>query len=156
MAAAWAYEGAARALILALKVRGLRSAAQPLVAGMIGASRRGGLRGRVLTWVPGRSGDITARGFDHAEVLARGMARGLGLPVHGLLTRRAAARDQTLLSAGDRAANVRGAFWAARSPSRVVLVDDLITTGATAGSCAGALRAAGADGVELVVACRVA
>jgi predicted amidophosphoribosyltransferase len=152
--APWAYEGPARALILVLKLRGLRMAARPLIDGMTEATRRFGVGGDTVTWVPGRAKDIRARGFDHAELLGRGLARELGLRPQALLRRRHAARDQASLSALDRAANVRGAFGAVRSPPRVVLVDDLMTTGATAAACAAALRAAGAARIELVTACR--
>jgi predicted amidophosphoribosyltransferase len=152
--APWAYEGPIRSLILSLKVRGLRTAAIPLVEGMTEASRRQGLQGSVVTWVPGHRADIRRRGFDHAEVLGRGLAREIGLGSRGLLRRRHSTEDQTALSARARAANVRGAFCADSCPASVVLVDDLITTGATASACAYALLAAGAEHVELVVASR--
>lgn len=154
VAAAWAYEGPARALILTLKVRGLRRAAAPLIEGMVEAGRRVGLGGSVVTWVPGHRADIRTRGFDHAEVLARGLAREMGFPVQRLLRRRHAAQDQTSLSARERALNVRGAFVAAPSPPGLVLVDDLITTGATVTACAQALKEAGAREIEALVACR--
>jgi predicted amidophosphoribosyltransferase len=155
VAAPWAYEGPARALILTLKVRGLQAAAAPVLEGMIAASRRVGFTGSAVTWVPGHRADIRRRGFDHAEILARGVARQLGLRALPLLQRRRETVDQTSLSARGRALNVRGAFEAARRPSEVViLVDDLITTGATAGACAQVLRAAGARAVEVLVACR--
>jgi predicted amidophosphoribosyltransferase len=154
VSAAWAYEGAARALILALKLKGLRRAAGPLVEGMAEAAYGAGLQGTVVTWVPGHRPDIRARGFDHAEVLGRGLAGRVGLTPSPLLRRQIAARDQTTLSARDRALNVRGAFVSAPAPPVVVLVDDLITTGATGEACATALRAAGAKRVELVVAAR--
>jgi predicted amidophosphoribosyltransferase len=154
VSAEWSYEGAARALVLALKLRGMRRAAIPLLQGMVEASRRDGLWGAAVVWVPGRRRDIAARGFDHAELLGRGLARELGLRPQPLLQRRQAARDQTLLSAADRALNVRGAFSAIAGPSEVILVDDLITTGATAAACAAALRAAGCRRVALVVPCR--
>ena len=152
--AAWAYEGAARALILSLKLKGHRTAAQPLIEGMAEAALREGLGAALVSWVPGRRSDIRARGFDHAEVLGRGLAGKLGLRAAPLIRRQIAARDQTTLSARDRAMNVRGAFASAASPPAVVLVDDLITTGATASACAVTLRAAGAESVEVVVACR--
>jgi predicted amidophosphoribosyltransferase len=152
--AAWAYEGPVRALILALKLRALRMAARPLVEGMTEMARGAGLQGAWVTWVPGRAAGIRERGFDHAEVLARGVAHGLGLRPCRLLGRRHPARDQASLSATDRVRNARGAFCARASPASVVLVDDLITTGATAAACAAALRAAGAARVELVVAGR--
>jgi predicted amidophosphoribosyltransferase len=152
--APWAYEGPARALILALKLRGLRMAARPLIEGMTDATRPLGVGGETLTWVPGRPKDIRARGFDHAELLGRGLARELGLRPQPLLRRRHPARDQASLSALDRAENVRGAFGAVPSPPCVVLVDDLMTTGATAAACAAALKAAGAERIQVVTACR--
>jgi predicted amidophosphoribosyltransferase len=150
----WAYEGPARSLILSLKMRGLRAAAGPLIQAMVEASRLRGLSGSYVTWVPGHRADFRTRGFDHAEVLARGLARDLGLRPLRLLERRHPAKDQTALSAHDRALNVTGAFTATSSTPTVVLVDDLITTGATASACAQALRASGADRVEVVVPCR--
>jgi predicted amidophosphoribosyltransferase len=121
---------------------------------MTGATRGLGVGGETVTWVPGRAKDIRARGFDHAELLGRGLARELGLRPQALLRRRHPARDQASLSALDRAENVRGAFGAVRSPPCVVLVDDLMTTGATAAACAAALNAAGAERIEVVTACR--
>lgn len=152
--AAWPYEGAARALILDLKVAGRRAAAAPLVDAMVAAARAQGLRGDVLAWVPGRPGDRRRRGFDHAELLARGLARRLGLPARPLLSRIADPLDQSGLSARERWRNLRHAFAADRSPAAVVVVDDVVTTGATAAACAAALRRAGADHVEIVAACR--
>jgi predicted amidophosphoribosyltransferase len=141
-------------LILALKLRGLRSAVEPLVDGMREAARRGGLVGTIVTWVPGGGPGIRARGFDHAELLARGLARDLGLKALPLLRRRRASPDQASLSAKERALNARTAFRARSAPSEIVLVDDLLTTGATAAACAGALKAAGSHWIELIVAGR--
>ena len=121
---------------------------------MAGTARHNGLRGSFLTWVPGRGRDIRARGYDHAAELAGCAARLLGLPTAPLLTRSRPVADQSGLGAADRATNLAGAFAARRSPPDVVLVDDLVTTGATASACAGALRDAGAETVELLSACR--
>ena len=151
---AWAYEGGPRSLILRLKLRHLTGAAEPLVAGMVIAARRARLDADRITWVPARPRDISARGFDQAEVLARGVAEQLGLPVSRLLTRRGAQRDQSGLDRARRIENLKGAFQTTEKvPARVVLIDDLITTGATAGACAGALKAAGAVDVRLLTAC---
>src|SRR5687768_13064472 len=54
MLARWAYEGAPRDLVLELKVRGVRSAAEPLARGLVELVRREGCRGRTVSWVPGR------------------------------------------------------------------------------------------------------
>jgi predicted amidophosphoribosyltransferase len=93
------------------------------------------------------------RGFDHAELLAAELSAGLGLPCRRLLDRRGIPLDQAALSASERRANLAGAFQADLSPREVVLVDDVVTTGATAEACARALRAAGARTVHLLVAC---
>ena len=74
----------------------------------------------------------------------------------GLLRRRRAARRQRGLSRADRRRNVSGAFVAkGRVPASVVLVDDVLTSGATANAAASALRKAGARRVEIVTFARV-
>jgi competence protein ComFC len=149
----WRYDGAARSLILNLKLKGQRVAAEPLVEALAGEIARRGLKGTMLTWVPARRRDATGRGFDHAEILARALAGRLGLVAAGVLIRRAGRLDQASLPAAKRWANLKGAFYARTCPEDVVLVDDLVTTGATAGCCAHALRAAGATGVEVAAVC---
>ena len=154
MLARGAYEGAPRDLVLELKVRGVRSAAEPLARGLVDLVRREGCRGRIVTWVPGREAAARMRGFDHAEVIARLVAAELGLPVASLLAHRRATADQTGLSRADRRLNLAGAFSSRPIHGWVVLVDDVVTSGATAEACARALAAAGCNGVELLAACR--
>ncbi|MDQ3987034.1 MAG: ComF family protein [Actinomycetota bacterium] len=151
--AAFDYDGPARSLVLALKARARRDAAAPLARAMIEAARSRGLAGSLVTWVPGRQDDIRTRGFDHAAVIAFEAAAGLGMEARGLIRSVSRRPDQAGLTAAQRKANLTGAFAAAWSPRRVVLVDDVITTGATARACARALRASGARQVELLVAC---
>jgi competence protein ComFC len=151
--AAWVYEDAARVLVLDLKLRRDRSAAAPLVDAMRATVLQRGLAAELITWVPARRKDIRMRGFDHAEVLARGLGALLGLECRGLLRRTGAAADQTTLTAAQRWANLAGAFCARACPARVALVDDLITTGATASSCAVALRSRGALSVDAIAPC---
>lgn len=153
--APWDYAGAARSLILAFKLRGRRSAAGPLADAMFEEALACGLESSVVTWVPGRRSDTRVRGYDHAEVLAAEVGARLGLPVHGLLRRAGPRRaDQTALGKEDRWANLEGAFLARDCHAGVVLVDDLVTTGATAGACSEALRIGGAQTVEVLAACR--
>ncbi len=152
--ARWAYENAIRTLILELKLSASRTCAEPLASGLVAEARRRGLAGSVITWVPARRSDIRQRGFDHAELLARASARSLGLPCRRFLAKRASTPDQTSLSAEQRRVSLVGSFAARRSSERVILVDDLVTTGATASECARVLRAAGAIGVELLAAAR--
>src|SRR5207244_945253 len=103
--------------------------------------------GAVLVPVPAAPGRRRRRGYDHAEVLARALARRTGLPVACPLHRSGAARQ---LGAGRGARLAHGRIDVrARdpAPARAVLVDDVHTTGATLDACARALRAAGAESV---------
>jgi predicted amidophosphoribosyltransferase len=108
----------------------------------------------MITWVPGRRSDIHNRGFDHAEVLARGLGAEIGLPARPILSRIASAPDQSGLSAAERLVNLRGVFQATLCPERVLLVDDVTTTGATLLACAAALKEAGALTIEALVVAR--
>jgi len=92
------------------------------------------------------------REFNQAERLARHLGRSLALPVETCWLRRTAStRTQTLLSRAQRAENVRRAFTPAKglklNNERIVLVDDVLTTGATTNACAKVLRDAGAGQV---------
>jgi|SRR5882762_10073193 len=103
--------------------------------------------------VPLHAHKETEREFNQAEHLARHLSAATHLPVAGDLLRRIApTRTQTLLSRAERSENTRRAF--ARGPSaasargrRIVLVDDVLTTGATTSACAQVLRACGASEV---------
>ncbi len=87
--------------------------------------------------------------------LARACARRQRLPLSHLLVTTRLGAEQHRLSPGQRRANVVGLFRCRRpAPAYVVLVDDLITTGATASAAAAALRAAGAKRVDLIVLAR--
>lgn len=152
--APWSYQGAARDLVLSLKLRGNRAAAAPLAAAVTAAVHAHGLVADTIVWVPGRRGDRRRRGFDHAEVLARSVARRLGLPSAPILVRRRNPPDQSTLSGAERRRNLAGAFAARPCAGGVAIVDDLVTTGATGIACARALREAGAARVELLAPCR--
>jgi ComF family protein len=98
------------------------------------------------------------RGFNQAHLLARALAHGADLPVSKSLTRTRNTRTQTDLSAGERRLNVRDAFTAgsdsALKGARVLLVDDVITTGATLRECAVTLLSGGAREVRSITVAR--
>jgi predicted amidophosphoribosyltransferase len=103
-----------------------------------------------VTFVPATRRAFSERGFNAAERLARGVARELGLPCRALMRTTRQTRDQAGLGRAERAVNLAGAFEARASGGRILLVDDVITTGATAAECTRALRAGGADEVEVL------
>jgi ComF family protein len=112
----------------------------------------------VLVPVPLGRARERERGFNQAALVAERLARGLGAPFRPCwLARARATAPQTDLDAAARRANVRGAFVAstAAAGADVVLVDDVLTTGATAGECARALRAAGVRSVGVLTVARV-
>jgi ComF family protein len=95
------------------------------------------------------------RGFNQSEILAEGIARATGLALaKDVLKRKRHTKDQTYLNARQRAENVRGAFVVTQpekiNAKQVILVDDVMTTGATLNECAGMLQNAGAGKVFAV------
>jgi len=140
---AWAllaYEGPGRDLVQALKFRNRRSAVGVLAAAMAGQVTE---RPGVVTWLPATPAHRRERGFDQAELLARRVGRTLGVPARRLLVRRPD-RPQTGLP---RAERLRGPALRPRRGvgGTVLVVDDVVTTGASLRAAAGALREAGAD-----------
>jgi hypothetical protein len=111
--------------------------------------------GAALTWVPLGRGRKRSRGYDQAEALARAVAALTGWPVIPLLERDVETRPQARSSGRERRRALAGAFRARPDPpEQVVVVDDVITTGATAADCARALLAAGAGHVGVLTAAR--
>jgi ComF family protein len=114
--------------------------------------------GAVLVPVPLAPERERERGFNQAALLAERVARALRVSLRARwLARTRATAPQTALNATERHDNVRGAFIASSSAAGadVVLVDDVLTTGATAAECARALRAAGARSVGVLTVARV-
>jgi len=143
----WAapYESTARGLVAGLKFQrrpGLAAVAAEAIAAALGP----GFDGWAVVAAPASPLRRRLRGFDPAESIAVALAPRLGATA-GQPLRRTHGRRQVGKSRGERLAAGPRVWTAAAAPSRVLLVDDVLTTGATLGACALALRAAGS--VEL-------
>src|SRR5439155_11059954 len=139
------YEDAGRDLLSRLKYRNSRSTMAWLawqLAGLVPAGLVATLQ--VVTWAPTSMARRRDRGFDQAELLARAVARQLGLPALRLLARGPAPPQTGLSRDGRRRGPPLAVLRPERVPATVLLVDDGITTGATLESAARALAAAGA------------
>jgi predicted amidophosphoribosyltransferase len=160
--ATWAvagYDGVVRDAVVAHKEHGARVLTGPLAAALAAsaaaaaAAAADGPGPFALVPAPSRTAAVRARGEDPTARLARAAAVRLRRSEHParvvpLLRMARSARDQAGLSAPERAANLAGAVRVGRSPAglsayRIVLVDDVVTTGATLAECARSLHAAG-------------
>lgn len=159
-AAALLYGGAGRSMVLALKHGDRLDTVGPLAAWMMTAGRGLLAEADVVAPVPLHWRRLLLRRYNQSAELARRIGRLAGRPVvPDLLVRRRATPPQEGGRAA-RAANQADAFALARRRSvagrRVLLVDDVLTTGATLSGCAEALRAGGAAAVDVLVLARVA
>ena len=155
-----AYDAELRALIVLLKYNGVRSLAVPLASWLALAAQQcpALLEVDALVPVPLYPARQRARGFNQAELLARQLSRWTKRPMEtGWLARIKDTPSQTGLTPAQRVENVRGAFAAATKldTARILLLDDVCTTGATLNACARALKQAGAERVNTLTVARV-
>jgi len=150
------YAGDVRTIVLAYKSRHRRSLAV-FLSGCIAQALAERYPGRVVVPVPPRPGKLRRKGWDQVEDLCRLLESRHGIVVARLLTR-ADGLEQKALDLKGRAANLRGKIGITRArpgrpvvvPENPVLLDDVLTTGATLSECALALKAAGALRVDAV------
>ncbi|MCP3917945.1 MAG: ComF family protein [bacterium] len=153
-------ESAAREWLLAFKHGGRRDLARPLGAALARRCLEVGVEADLLVPVPLHPWRRLARGYDQARALAQRLAEDLDVRVEPALARTRATLEQGAPSSPSRAANVRSAFAcdpAARRHLRgraVWLVDDVLTSGATASECAHVLKRAGAQAVGVLCVAR--
>jgi ComF family protein len=158
------FTGLVRRALHELKYSGEKRLAIPLGEAIARRWRRAAAGGDVLVPVPVHADRARRRGYDQAELIAESAARALGLPCAPILERSRATTAQFDLDRADRATNVAGAFKlrprngrAGTSPLArrwIVLVDDVVTTGATLAACAAPLLEAGAVGVSAITVAR--
>ena len=157
-----AYDGVLRELIHLYKYGRIQTMALPL-AGVLVAALPRDEKFDVVTPVPLHWRRQWQRGFNQSELLAREIARRCGIPLEKLLRRARPTVAQASLSNSDRRRNVVAAFICRRSAlrgpqvqgKRILLIDDVMTTGSTAASCALTLKRAGAARVALLTVARV-
>lgn len=151
--AAFRYEGDVARLIRAFKFHHDLPAGR-LLADLLG-TRLAGLRGAgaALVPMPLHRSRLRHRGFNQSVEIARRLP---GRIAHGVATRRRATTPQTELRGKARQANLRGAFAirSERTPARVVIVDDVVTTGASVSELSRSLRRGGAERVDVVALAR--
>jgi predicted amidophosphoribosyltransferase len=149
-----AYEGSARALVLALKERGALAVARVMAAQIVATAPPAIFQDAVIVPVPADPLRRRLRGLDHAGRLAAELAARAGAPAELTLRRRAARRQ----AGASRARRLREdgvpVELRAQAPRVAVVVDDVHTTGATLHACAMALRRGGTDEVRVATYAR--
>lgn len=144
----------------ALKYGDRPALARPLGAWLAGRAGEAWPAGASVVGVPLGRRRRLARGYDQADLLARAVARAAGAPfLAGAVRRARETAPQVGKSRAERLRNVRGAFLADRRRVRgkdLLLVDDVVTTGATADACAQGLLSAGARSVHVLGLARAA
>jgi predicted amidophosphoribosyltransferase len=161
------FSGLIRDALHELKYAGEKRLSIPLGAAIARRWRRAGAGGDLLVPVPVHANRARTRGYDQAELIAHAAAVELGLPCAPILERARATIAQFDLDRSARATNVHGAFRLRPRPASgglqdprplagrwVILIDDVVTTGATLAACAAPLLAAGAIGVSAATVAR--
>jgi ComF family protein len=145
---ATAYDGPAKELVLQLKFQRSRSAAQ-VAARLLTARLPVDLAADCITAVPIAPVRYRERGYNQAELIARAVARLSGVPYRSLLGRNGAAH-QIGRGRHERLEAIGGAFYPTRRlrGERVLVIDDVLTTGATLAECARVLELAGAGRIQ--------
>lgn len=151
-----AYAGPARDVVATLKFRGAVRAADAMAAAIVANAPPAWLdSGTTLVPVPLHPARRRRRGFNQAERIARAISGRTGLPVADVLARAGPRGTQMGRGRAQRLAGIAGSMGARGGvPRRVVLVDDVVTTGATLAACRDALREAGALEVRAVAYAR--
>lgn len=153
------FAGPVRGALHQLKYAGERRLSRPLGEAVARRWARAGQGATVIVPVPVHASRERQRGYDQAALIAEVAARELGLPCVRALERARATVAQFELGRDERSTNVTGAFRIGRGLASlagywVLLVDDVVTTGATLAACATALEVGGALAVSAIAVAR--
>ena len=151
------YDGTARQLVILLKDQCLEDAASVLAQEMANVIKTMALPDNtVLTWVPMPEVRKVKRGIDHGHVLCQAVARQTGLPIRQILIRSRNSHTQRGLNREARLTNIAASIRCEKHiTDPVILIDDVLTTGATVSVCTKALKDAGAPAVFALTATKV-
>jgi len=152
------YEGTLRELIHLFKYGGIKTLARPL-GDLLALALPRDQQFDIVVPMPLHWRRRWRRGFNQSSLLARLTARRCGIPMLHAVRRTRSTATQAGLTNARRRENVSGAFRVTKGPAvrgrRVLLIDDVMTTGATANACALALKRGGASSVTLLALARV-
>ena len=142
------YEGQVRESILRYKFHGLTAYGAAYADFLAKCIDESGISCDSITWVPLSRKRLRSRGYDQARILAEATAQRLGLPCERLLEKRVDTRPQSGMGDAERRRENAKGVYACCAPEkvsgrRILLIDDIVTTGATLSECALTLKKAG-------------
>lgn len=150
------YEGIAKKPIIDLKYNGAKWKSKYMATEMLEALRESGFDFDCIAYVPMTKKKQKKRGYNQAKELAVHISKRTKVPLQNMLIKAKDTETQTKLTAAQRAANIKGAFTPGEIPcgKHILLIDDVLTTGATVSECAKVLRKTGAETVRVLVYAR--
>ena len=151
----YAYQGTVRDSIIRYKFFGEKQSSGFYARQLAGAVAKAmpALQADLVTSVPLQKDRLKERGYDQSELVAEQFAQALGLPYARCLQKARSNRVQHMLSLGERRRNVQGAYSISgreMAGKRLLLVDDIVTSGSTFGECCRLLFEGGAESIACV------
>ncbi|PRR80778.1 DNA utilization protein GntX [Clostridium liquoris] len=152
------YTGNIKELILRLKYKSDFHCGEILSSYMTSKIKEENIPCDILTYVPMKRKSLRERGYNQSKCLAKNIGKELNIPIITTLKKTENTKDQIGLNGIERWENIRGAFTAVNHDKfknkKIILIDDVITTGATAFCCAEELLMAGAKEINILTAAK--
>jgi ComF family protein len=143
------YNGRLEQAVRAFKFHGVRRLSNLFAHELAKAVKRSGWKIDTICPVPLHWSRRLERGYNQSVLIAKPLAKELGLVYTPHLQRIKRTQQQAKLSKFERVSNVEDAFFSKKCQGRILLIDDVVTSGATTGACSEALLAAGASEVKV-------